>query len=194
MTFCYDVIFDKIKSKIKNQRFICKTTDLGEDVMPFLTTVFDSLYNNSPELFFYGKNRLFLWWHKKKRHKLKIKVFFTKLQTLGKTHMPFLMTFFDSLYENSSKLFFYSDLFVTSFLKKIRQKMKIKQLFAKLQILGNTPILSFKTNLDSLYENFPKQDYIEYLANTTLNAASCDATAIHEYCMGCFEICLILNH
>ena len=50
--------------------------------------------------------------------------------------------------------------------------MKIKYLFAKLQILGNTPILFLKTNFDSLYENSPKQDYIEYLATTTLNAAS----------------------
>ena len=38
------------------------------------------------------------------KKKLKIKVLFTKPQTLRKTTMPILTTIFDSLYKNSLKL------------------------------------------------------------------------------------------
>ena len=45
---------------------------------------------------------------------------------------------------------------MTSFLNKIRQKLKIEDLFAKIQTLGKTLIIFLKTNFDSLYENSPK--------------------------------------
>ena len=68
--------------------------------------------------------------------KLKIKDVFEKLKTLRKTLMPLLMTIFDSLYENFPKLFFIAKnefFFDVIFKQKIRQKSKIKDLFAKLR-------------------------------------------------------------
>ena len=58
---------------------------------------------------------------------------------------------------NRNYFFIAKNIFFDVIFEKIRKKIKIKDLFAKLQILGNTPILFLKTNFDSLYENSPKQ-------------------------------------
>ena len=54
MTFFYDVIFEKIRQKIKIKDLFAKLQTLEKTHVPFLTTVIDFVYENYPKLFFYG--------------------------------------------------------------------------------------------------------------------------------------------
>ena len=88
--------------------------------------------------------------------KAKIKNKITKNKNLKEDANTILYNNF-GIYSKVLRNFFFKakyNFFVTS-ISKIRQKLKIKILFTKLQILGETPFLTKIFNF--FYENSPKQ-------------------------------------
>ena len=107
--FFYDVNFEKNTSKIKNQRLICKTTDLQED----LHTVFNGRFRlflwKFSEIIFLWQKLFFLWRHFWKKN------IFSKERSFAWLSTKFPLNWCLSFAEGPLKFFFVlSDIYTLS--------------------------------------------------------------------------------